>query len=156
VRGSVPYLKIRLYRPICDCILFAQLTHGPTLSCKSSALTIPDSCLALRTFPANATLVPAHDFSRAERPLDSIDGFKNVELDRKVVSNVPKEPTAGAVMSEFRVYVIGHDGHIVQRIELDQCQNEEEAREAAKRLVDGHDIELWESAHQIERFPHHE
>lgn len=59
-------------------------------------------------------------------------------------------------MSNFRAYVIGHDGHIVQRIDLDQCQDENEAREVAKRLVDGHDVELWELARRIERFRHHD
>jgi hypothetical protein len=59
-------------------------------------------------------------------------------------------------MSEFRGYVIGWDGHILQRIELDNCSDESEAREKAKQLVDGHDVELWERARLIERFRHQE
>jgi hypothetical protein len=59
-------------------------------------------------------------------------------------------------MSEFRAYVIGWDGHILQRIELDNCSDESEAREKAKQLVDGHDVELWERARLIERFRHQE
>lgn len=55
-------------------------------------------------------------------------------------------------MSEFRVYVIGWDGHILRRIELDQCSDESEAREKAKQLVVSHDVELWERTRLIERF----
>ena len=57
-------------------------------------------------------------------------------------------------MSEFRAYVIGSDGHILRRIELDKCSDESEAREEAKQLVDGHDVELWERTRLIERFRH--
>jgi hypothetical protein len=59
-------------------------------------------------------------------------------------------------MSQFRAYVIGQDGHIVRRIDLDKCSDETDAREVAKRLVDGHDVELWELDRRIERFRHHE
>jgi hypothetical protein len=58
-------------------------------------------------------------------------------------------------MSDFRAYVIGRDGHIIERIELDHCPDEREAKEKAKQLVDGHDVELWELARLIERFPRH-
>jgi hypothetical protein len=59
-------------------------------------------------------------------------------------------------MSQFRAYVIGHDGHIVNRIDLDQCPDEREARKVAKLLVDGHDVELWELDRRIERFQRQE
>lgn len=50
----------------------------------------------------------------------------------------------GAGMSNFRAYVIGPDGHVTLRVDLDKCADDSEALESAKRLVDGHDVEVWE------------
>lgn len=52
--------------------------------------------------------------------------------------------------------MIGRDGHIKLRVDLDKCRDESEAKEKAKQLVDGHDIELWERDRFIERFRHQE
>ena len=50
-------------------------------------------------------------------------------------------------MEEYRAYVIGPDGHIINRVDI-RCSNEKEARRLAKIAVDGHAVELW----QIDRF----
>jgi len=52
-------------------------------------------------------------------------------------------------MSVYRAYIIGADGHIELRIDLD-VHDEAAARERAKQLVDGHAVELWEGATKIE------
>jgi hypothetical protein len=54
-------------------------------------------------------------------------------------------------MPEYRAYLIGPDGHIVKRIEL-VCADDETAKEQAKALVDGHDVELWQEARRITEF----
>ena len=54
-------------------------------------------------------------------------------------------------MNEFRVYLIGSDGHIKSRVDL-ICEHEEAARERAKQLVDGHDVELWQLGRKIATF----
>jgi hypothetical protein len=54
-------------------------------------------------------------------------------------------------MSEYRVYLIGRDGHIVRAIELD-CSDDGAAIESAKQLTDGHEIELWQRERIIARF----
>jgi hypothetical protein len=38
---------------------------------------------------------------------------------------------------------MGADGHILNRIDL-FCANDDQAKEQAEALVDGHDIELWQ------------
>ena len=43
-------------------------------------------------------------------------------------------------MQEYRAYLIGPDGHIFQRTDL-VCADDEAAKESAKRLVNGHDVE---------------
>ena len=43
---------------------------------------------------------------------------------------------------EYRAYVIGPDGHFMSWAGL-VCPNDEAAIDAAKQLVDGHDVELW-------------
>lgn len=54
-------------------------------------------------------------------------------------------------MHGYRAYVIGRDGHIINRIDL-MCETEAEAKERAKHLVDGHAIELWDGGRQIAKF----
>jgi hypothetical protein len=44
---------------------------------------------------------------------------------------------------DYRAYLIGPDGHIQSRVDL-VCEHEEVAKERAKQLVDGHDVELWQ------------
>lgn len=48
----------------------------------------------------------------------------------------------GAGMAEYRVYTVGLDGHFIgfeALVSVDDTQ----AIDKAKRLVNGHDIELW-------------
>jgi hypothetical protein len=45
-------------------------------------------------------------------------------------------------MAEYRAYTVGDDGHFVGYEPL-VCGSDKEAVETAKRLVDGHDVELW-------------
>src|ERR1700729_3608643 len=54
-------------------------------------------------------------------------------------------------MPKYRIYVIGSDGHFVDSIPL-ECAADVEATEQAERLVDGHDVELWQRARKIARF----
>ena len=56
-------------------------------------------------------------------------------------------------MQEYRAYSIGPDGHIFQRTDL-VCADDEAAKESAKRLVDGHDVELWQLDRKIAMFTH--
>jgi hypothetical protein len=55
-------------------------------------------------------------------------------------------------MPEFRAYIIDDDGDITLRIDLPDCADESAAREIAKTMLDGHDVELWDRANFIERF----
>ncbi|MGY2907009.1 hypothetical protein ACVWVY_006030 [Bradyrhizobium sp. URHC0002] len=54
-------------------------------------------------------------------------------------------------MNEYRAYVLGPDGHIQRRVDL-ICEHEEAAKEQAKQLVDGHDVELWQLDRKIATF----
>jgi hypothetical protein len=54
-------------------------------------------------------------------------------------------------MQEYRAYIIGLDGHIIKAIGL-LCANDAAAKERAKQLVDGHDVELWQGDRQIAVF----
>jgi hypothetical protein len=48
-------------------------------------------------------------------------------------------------------FVIGSDGHVIDRFEF-WCRNDEEAEEKAKQLMDSHDIELWHQDRKIADF----
>jgi len=45
-------------------------------------------------------------------------------------------------MNEYRAYLVGIDDHFVGFEDL-ICRDDDEAIAKAKRLVDGHDIEVW-------------
>ena len=56
-------------------------------------------------------------------------------------------------MAEYRAYVIGTDGRFMRAVGL-VCPDDDTAKEYAKQLVDGHDVELWQGDRRIERFQH--
>jgi hypothetical protein len=56
-------------------------------------------------------------------------------------------------MAEYRAYIIGTDGRFLRSVEL-VCPNEDTAKEYARQLVDGHDVELWQGDRKIESFKH--
>jgi len=51
----------------------------------------------------------------------------------------------------YPTYLIDNDGHIVGRVDL-HCDDDDAAKQRAKALVDGRDIELWEGGRKIETF----
>jgi hypothetical protein len=58
-------------------------------------------------------------------------------------------------MRDYRVYVMGPDGHITRRLEF-WCDDDQAAKERAKQYLDGHDIELWHQGEKIATFQHKE
>jgi hypothetical protein len=54
-------------------------------------------------------------------------------------------------MHGYRAYIIGGDGHIRDLIDL-HCENDDDAKEQARQLVDGHAVELWDGARMIATF----
>jgi hypothetical protein len=61
---------------------------------------------------------------------------------------------AGASATEvngYSAYIIGSDGRIEGRIDL-CCVDDDEAKEHAKALVNGHDVELWYLDRRIATF----
>jgi hypothetical protein len=56
-------------------------------------------------------------------------------------------------MAEYRVYIVGDDGHFMQAVDI-VCDDDEAAKEEAKKLVYDHDVELWQLNRKIETFRH--
>jgi hypothetical protein len=54
-------------------------------------------------------------------------------------------------MQYYRAYIMGWDGHIKSCVDL-FCENDEAAKEQARQLVDGHDVELWQLDRKISVF----
>ena len=54
-------------------------------------------------------------------------------------------------MSGYYAYFTGDDGHITSRVTI-LAANDEEAKELAKQLVDGHAVELWQEVRKIATF----
>ena len=51
----------------------------------------------------------------------------------------------------YYAYIVGHDGHIQNRVVI-LCDDDEEAKRRAKRLVNGHAVELWQEARRVATF----
>jgi hypothetical protein len=56
-------------------------------------------------------------------------------------------------MSDYRIYIVGIDGHFIRAIDLD-CASDEAAIESARQFIDGHDLELWQGERKITAFKH--
>ena len=54
-------------------------------------------------------------------------------------------------MPGYYAYLLAPDGHISKRIDL-ICEDDDVAKSAAKQMVDGHAIELWQEARMIATF----
>jgi len=54
-------------------------------------------------------------------------------------------------MKGYYAYIIGDDGHIVNRVDL-VCDDDEEAKRHAQQLADVHAIELWQEARMVASF----
>jgi hypothetical protein len=56
-------------------------------------------------------------------------------------------------MAEYQMYIIAPTGQFLRGIEL-VCPDDESAKDYARQLVDGHDVELWQKDREIERSNH--
>jgi hypothetical protein len=54
-------------------------------------------------------------------------------------------------MTHYRAYFIGRDGHFMKAVDI-VCDNDEAAKEQARRMADGFDVELWLQNRRIEKF----
>lgn len=52
-------------------------------------------------------------------------------------------------MPNYRAYIIGLWGHFIRAEILESANDDDEALVAARRLVDGHDVELWDGGRHI-------
>jgi hypothetical protein len=55
----------------------------------------------------------------------------------------------GAPMPDYRFYPIRSDGHIGAAAVERNCPNDDEALKEARQLVNGHDIEVWQSTRKV-------
>ncbi|SFI62708.1 hypothetical protein [Bradyrhizobium sp. Gha] len=55
----------------------------------------------------------------------------------------------------YRAYILDDDGRITGVHELD-CANDEEAKEKAAQLFDGHDLDVWRRERHVVRLKHQE
>jgi hypothetical protein len=56
-------------------------------------------------------------------------------------------------MPGYRAYIVGVGGRFLRSVEL-VCPDDEVAKEYAKRLVGGHNVELWQRDRQVAKFEH--
>ncbi|WP_298367267.1 hypothetical protein [uncultured Bradyrhizobium sp.] len=54
-------------------------------------------------------------------------------------------------MRNYKAYILGEDGHFIERVDL-LCDDDEAAKDEARKLAIGQVVELWESARKIATF----
>jgi predicted dinucleotide-binding enzyme len=57
-------------------------------------------------------------------------------------------------MQQYRVFKIGLDGHVFDRVDL-TCSDDDDAKKQAMALVEDHDIELWQLDKRIATYKAH-
>jgi len=57
-------------------------------------------------------------------------------------------------MREYRIFFLDPDARITRPPQIIVCADDQEAIQKANQFIDGRDIELWEKARFIVRFPH--
>ncbi|MGV7215033.1 hypothetical protein [Bradyrhizobium sp. UFLA05-112] len=55
---------------------------------------------------------------------------------------------------DYRAYILDEDGRITGVHEL-ECADDEEAKEKATQLLDGHDLDIWHRARHVARLKRH-
>jgi hypothetical protein len=55
-------------------------------------------------------------------------------------------------MPVYRIYTIGKDGHIARPPVIIDAADDQGARQKAKRVLDGHAIEVWNGTRRIAKF----
>jgi hypothetical protein len=56
-------------------------------------------------------------------------------------------------MDGFYAYIVDREGHVINRVDM-ALEKEEDAAERAKRLVDRHDVVLWQRDRKIATLKH--
>ena len=56
-------------------------------------------------------------------------------------------------MAHYRAYLVGQDSYFIKAVDLD-CADDDAAIKRAQKMVDGHDVELWQHARRIAKFDH--
>jgi hypothetical protein len=56
-------------------------------------------------------------------------------------------------MAHYQAYLVGQESYVIKAIDLD-CEDDNAARKRAQKMVDGHDVELWQHARRIAKFEH--
>jgi hypothetical protein len=64
-------------------------------------------------------------------------------------ANSPVGETAR--LADYRICVVGVDGHYTEEIFL-ECPDDNSAKESASQWVDGRDVELWQHARLVAKF----
>jgi hypothetical protein len=54
-------------------------------------------------------------------------------------------------LPDYRAYLLGLHGHFEKSIDL-ICEDDDHAKLRAEQLVDGHDVELWQSERRVATF----
>jgi hypothetical protein len=75
--------------------------------------------------------------------------FRDAGADIKTAAS----PISGSEMHTYRAFILDENGQVQKAIILDSTEDAE-AIETGKRLLDGHDIEVWEGERVVAKLFH--
>ncbi|MGF6426915.1 MULTISPECIES: hypothetical protein [Bradyrhizobium] len=55
-------------------------------------------------------------------------------------------------MRSYKAYILGDDGHVIARVDLPDCDDDEAAKHKARKVAIGQAVELWDGPRKIATF----
>jgi hypothetical protein len=96
-------------------------------------------------------VLAAQEYRRPEISVPRLRGWRPVAVPGSRQASQRCVATFGLMpVQEYRAYTVGIDGHFIGFEPL-VCRDDGEAVAKAKRLVDGHDIEVWNGERLVVR-----
>jgi hypothetical protein len=74
-------------------------------------------------------------------------------LDRMATDERGGSSYGEADVTDYRAYIVGHDGHF-KTFEVVKADDDKSAVEAARKYVDGHDVEVWDLDRKVAVLSH--
>src|SRR5664279_213088 len=81
------------------------------------------------------------------------DAVLGIVGDREFGSTPAWLAKGASAMAHYRAYLVGQDSYFIKAVDLD-CDDDAAAIKRAQKMVDGHDVELWQHARRIAKFDH--
>jgi hypothetical protein len=88
-----------------------------------------------------------HGYSQTHERMAGVAATSGAEM---------KKPNFPEALRDYRAFILGPDGHVIDRHDMFCANDDEAAKTRTKQLVNGHDVELWHHDRKLADFKHEE